>query len=107
MKRVVVFIVLAMVVIGSCAAQSAEAQKLVGTWVSDNGITYVLNANGTGTGSGHQYETYNGNIFWGVSISGELLIASASNTASNYKDTFYLSPDGRRMIWRGNVYQKR
>jgi len=97
MKRVVVFIVLAMVVIGSCTAQSAtnEAQKLVGTWVRDDGFTIVFNADGTGTIDDSS------SFFWGVSTSGELFIQRLG------EGTFYLSPDGRRMIWRNSIYQKR
>ena len=107
MKRVVVFIVLAMVVIGSCTAQSTtneaqsatnEAQKLVGTWVDDDGFTIVLNADGTGIITNRSTPE---NFFWGVSISGGLYITNAG------EETFYLSPDGKRMIWRNYVYQKR
>ena len=102
MKRVVVFIVLAMMVIGSCTAQSAtnEAQKLVGTWVDDGGLTLVFNADGTGTLT---YSSSNNphNIFWGVSTSGGLCILGSGEA------TFFLSPDGRRMIWGNTVFQKR
>ena len=102
MKRVVVFIVLAMVVIGSCTAQSAtnEAQKLVGTWATDDGMTLVFNANGTGT---YTRDGNSGNIFWGVSTSGGLYFTGVYRGSG----IFYLSPDGRRMIFDGNVYQKR
>jgi hypothetical protein len=48
MKRVVVFIVLTMVVINSCTAQSAtnEAQRLVGTWTDIEGYKWVFSADG-------------------------------------------------------------
>ena len=97
MKRVIVFIVLAMVVIGSCAAQSAnnDAQRLVGTWVSDDNVTYVFNANGTGTRNGNDF-------FWGFSIDGSLFI-----TAHNTNYVLYMSPDGRRIIFNKTVFQKR
>jgi hypothetical protein len=109
MKKAVVFVVLAMVLIGSSAAQSAinDAQRLVGTWASlDNGIIYVFNANGTGTSSGRRAQSENGNIFWGVSSSGELyVILASSNTITN--GICYFSSDGRRMIFLDSVYQKR
>ena len=108
MKRVVVFIVLVMLVIGSCAAQSAtnEAQKLVGTWVVEAvpgagrpgySWTIVFNADGTGTLTDSSTQ----NIFWGVSTSGVLFITDFD------EGTFYLSPDGRRMIWLNIVFRKR
>jgi len=108
MKKAVIFIVLAMVVIGFCAAQSAtDAQRLVGTWVSESEyqITYVFNANGTGTVSSG--DDLNVNIFWGVSASGELLVINTKRSNSSWKDTFYLSPDSRRMIIRSTIYQKK
>jgi hypothetical protein len=50
-KTVVVFFVIGVVLFGACAqkaeAQSANiAQKIVGTWVSSTGETWVFSANG-------------------------------------------------------------
>ena len=99
MKKAVVFVVLAMVVICSCAAQSATAdQRIVGTWVcsADNGQsrTYVFNANGTGTWTDFDGEF--ANIFWGVSVSGELCFSRGYASASFNK--YAMSPDGRRIF---------
>ena len=90
MKKVVVFVILAMVLIGSCAAQSAtnDAQRLVGTWVSENGWTLVFNANGTGTCSGSG--SRDGNIFWGVSASGGLSIVYREPLKITKKNKFIL-----------------
>ena len=107
MKKTVIFVVLAMVVVGFCAAQSAnDAQRIVGTWVSEEGYTFVFNANGTGTGSGFSdsYSSLNGNFFWGVSISGEIGIKITRGT---FVRATYLSPDSRRMIWNDSVFQKK
>ena len=110
MKKVVVFVVLAMVVIGSLAAQSTnDAQKFVGTWVVERGSrTFVLNANGTGTLTSSNGETKN--IFWGISASGELYITGYSSLGSYYSNgyfKYFLSPDGKRMIYWDDVYQKK
>ena len=109
MKKYAFFFVLTMVVICSCAAQSSnsDAQRFVGTWVSDNGITYVLNANGTGTSSGRRNSGENGNISWGVSANGNLCIILADGDSSSASGIYYFSPDGRRLILHGNVFQKR
>jgi len=106
MKKTVIFVFLAMVLIGSCAAQSAtnDAQKIVGTWVTEDGKTLVFNANGTGTGSNWQDSDRDGNIFWGVSTSGVLAIVFPREY---WEKTFCLSPDGRRMIYNGRVFQKK
>ena len=104
MKKAVIFVVFVMVVVGSLAAQSAnDAQRIVGTWVSEEGYTFVFNANGTGTCSNYG-SSYNGNIFWGVSVSGNLYI-KYPNTSSD--SNIFLSPDGKRMIYRGDVFQKK
>jgi hypothetical protein len=100
MKKTIIFVVLAMVLIGSCAAQSAnnEAQRIIGTWVSEYGssITVVFNANGTGTWNGND-------IFYGVSAGGEIRIRGGYNNNSQ----LYLSPDGRRFIFNEIVFQKK
>jgi len=99
MKKAVIFIFLTMVVIGSCAAQSAnDAKRIVGTWVSENSaVTLVFNANGTGTFT-REGETEN--FSWGFSVSGEIYLM---------EETFklFMSPDGRRMIIDGKVFQKK
>jgi len=106
MKRFAVFVVLVMVVIGSCAAQSASnnAQSLVGTWISEKNssdtVTFVFNANGTGTHNGE-------NIFWGVSVSGLLYYCIQEWTSQNFNGTYFLSPDGKRLIFSSRVFQKK
>jgi len=104
MKKAVIFVFLAMVVIGSCAAQSATAdQRIVGTWIREDGsITFVFNANGTGTGNGE-------NFIYGISSGGFVYItypgnSSWSPTGSNI---IYFSPDGRRMIIGSYRFQKK
>jgi hypothetical protein len=53
MKKVVVFFIVAMIVFGACSAQRAEAQsannaqRIIGTWVEQDGRTWVFNTNGT------------------------------------------------------------
>jgi len=105
MKKAVVFVVLVMVLAGSCVAQSAgnDAQRIVGTWVSNEDqtqITWVFNANGTGTGSGGgRTETFD----YGISAGGKIYIS----LSSQYCGDLYMSPDGKRMIINGQVFQKK
>ena len=89
MKKVVVFVFLAMVLIGSCAAQSAnDTQRIVGTWTEEEGTVWVFNANGTGTRGGNNFN-------YGISVSGGIYIDIPSYRGY----TLYISPDGRRMIF--------
>jgi hypothetical protein len=52
MRRVYVFLVVGIVLFGACSAQRADAQnaniaqKIIGTWVDQQGTTWVFNANG-------------------------------------------------------------
>jgi len=91
-KRVVFFVVLAMVLVGFCAAQSASnyAQQIVGTWTTESGVVWVFNANGTGS-RGDQ------NFNYGISVDGIICtsidMGGGSNTA-----TICLSPDCKKMI---------
>jgi len=111
MKKIVFFVVLVMMVIGSLVAQSVnETQRIVGTWIATlkyDGLelilTYVFNANGTGTYTeadniNNKGETIN--IFWGVSPNGELCINGGYNK-------FAITPDGKIMFISTNRYQKK
>jgi hypothetical protein len=55
MKRTLAFFIVGIVLFGSCSAQRTNAQntniaqRLIGTWVDSDGITWVFNADGTGT----------------------------------------------------------
>ena len=98
MKRVVVFTILAMVLIVSCAAQSAaaDAQRIVGTWTViesrapsgnfTNGTIWVFNANGSGTIGGS-------NFSFGISADGYLRIG-------DHSWNLYCAPNGSRFILR-------
>jgi hypothetical protein len=101
MKKTVIFVILAMLVICSCTAQSAnsDAQRLVGTWIGEY-RTYVLNADGTGTFTSDGNTT---NIFWGFSAAeGRIKILNRETTP-----VVFLSPDGKRMIIDSTVLQKK
>jgi len=65
MKKVVVFVVLAMVVVGSLAVQSAnnDVQRIIGTWTAEDTVL-VFNANGTGTFNGST------NFDYGIFVTG-------------------------------------
>jgi len=112
MKRVVVFLVLAMVVIGSSVAQSAaaDAQRIVGSWTIiegghghsfdgfaggswANGSVWVLNANGTGTIGGQV-------INFGISVDGRIRIRGGGPLQ------FFIAPNGSRMLIGDTVFQR-
>ena len=104
MKRFCVFVVLAIVLIGFCTAQSAnnDAQRIVGTWTDNNSRTWVFNVNGTGTYNGDNFN------YW-ISVGGEIItsISLWRKDGSNYSSgTLYFSPDGRRMRINNTIYQK-
>jgi len=103
MKKAVIFVVLAMVVIGYCAAQSAnDAQRIVGTWVTEDGrYTFVFNANGTGTLNGD-------NIFYGISAGGKIGIQRSKISSNVDFYDLFISPDGKRiMIGNSYILQKK
>ena len=102
MKRIFVFAVLAMVLVVSCAAQSAvaDAQRIVGTWTViegcryvPNGTVWVFNANGTGTGGGEAFS-------FGISAGGMIWF-----TGGGVQHVFF-APNGSRMIIGGRVFQR-
>jgi len=94
MKRAVVFIVLAIVLISSCAVQSAnDSQKIVGTWVSEI-HNVVFNANGTGIWNGE-------NISYGISAGGSIILLGSTQFPVPVESTLYISPDGKKIIFYG------
>jgi len=94
MKKVVL-IVLAMVVIGSCAAQSAsnDAQRIVGTW-NDNvgGDTWVFSANGNLSVGSY-------NLKFGATNTQLAVIDSERGNFTLY--SFSMSSDGKTLILQG------
>ena len=94
MKKTIVFVILAMFVIGFCTAQSSnDAQKIVGTWVSEI-HNVVFNANGTGIWNGEKF-------FYGISTGGNIIILGSSQFPVPIESTLYISPDGRKIIFFG------
>ena len=99
MKKVFVFIVMSIVLIGSCAAQStnSEIQWIIGTWsnydnyslgydAGDLGVgIWGFNADGTVTIGGNSH-------LFGISADGDIFITGVGI------GTLYMSPDGKRMI---------
>jgi hypothetical protein len=93
----VFFVVLAMVLVGSCAVQSANsgAQRIVGTWTVEfsnnsnvpNGTVFVFNANGTATRGGE-------NFFYGIAADSGIFLGYMRYPAIG----LYMSPDGKRIV---------
>jgi hypothetical protein len=93
MKKAVTFVILAMVVIGYCSAQSEnDAQRIVGTWTQENGTVWVFNENGTGAKG-------NVNFYYGISSGGNIYITGVTK----FVTILYMSPDGRRMLIGGDA----
>ena len=111
MKRFCVFIVLAILMIGSLAAQSAaaDAQRIVGTWTQVHslmrdfdlpaGSIWTFNANGTGNLTGG---SINENFTFGISAGGNFYFTISGDTR-----TLFFSPDGRRMFIGWWEFQRR
>jgi len=87
MKKFVVFFVLAIVIITSCAAQSQNIERqIVGTWTDQKNVTWVFNANGTFT-----YGTSNGR-FNGTQL------AYSDGDRGAFVYNISMSSDGRTII---------
>ena len=93
MKKAVVFVILAMVLIGSITAQSTanDAQRIVGTWTDNTGWVWVFNANGAGVRAG-MVISYN--FLYAISANGQ--IRFAGELTGSYQ--LYVSPDGNLMM---------
>lgn len=90
MKKVIVFVIMAIVVICSCFAQNASTERLfLGTWTDNKNFTWVFNENGTfnfnndsnGRYTSTQLAFSNGTIFnISVSSNGRTMILSQHNS---------------------------
>jgi len=95
MKRVLVFLIVGVVFFGACSAQSVNAQnsnigqRIIGTWIDQDGGTWVFNTNGTLTwGSGEKK--------FGVT---DTQLAIIENNGRNfYVFNISISSDGRTLI---------
>ena len=102
MKRIFVSAILAMVLVTSCAAQSAaaDAQRIVGTWTviegGNAGEVWVFNANGTGTEAGRAFS-------FGISSSGSIWITGMSRDGGM---SLHFAPNGSRMMIGTAVFQR-
>jgi hypothetical protein len=95
MKRAVVLVFLAIVLISSCTVQiTNDAQKIVGTWVSEI-HNVVFNVNGTGIWNGE-------NISYGISTRGNIILLGSARFPVPVESTLYISPDGKKIIFFGS-----
>jgi hypothetical protein len=97
MKKTVIFFILSMVLIGSCAAQNVNnASRLIGTWDSNNDNSqWVFYSNGTGLNGNNNN---NNNTFkYGASETMVVIIVDKND----YKFIYYysLSLDGKTLIF--------
>ena len=101
MKKLVVFIVLAMVVIASSVAQSTNnAQRIIGTWVDNgSGKTWVFNANGTVSGYDEDDDAFTYNF--GVADTKLAILDRGDLDIFNIS----ISSDGRTLILVMDVLQ--
>jgi len=94
MKKFNVFVVLVMVVIGSCAAQNSNySQRIVGTWTDHYGINWVFGSDGKVTISGTVY-------YYGVTDTKLALCDSDYGNDRAYLSTYTISisADGKTLI---------
>jgi len=98
MRRVVclfILLVLITVLVGSCATAITNVNSIVGTWIQEGGTVWVFRANGTGT-AGKENFTY------GISAEGEIYLSNGWGARK-----LFMSPDGKRMVIMGIVFQKK
>ena len=94
MKRFGVFVVLTVLLVSSCAAQSVNnAQRIIGTWVDNNtGKTWVFNANGTVSGTDEDGDDFQ----YKFGFTDTKLVFSDDSTLNVFN--FSISSDGRTLI---------
>jgi hypothetical protein len=110
MKRVFVLFIVGVALFGVCSAQDANAQnigqRIIGTWASETGVTWVFNANGNLTISGMgelgmYLPSPDGQYKFGVTDTHLALLPTNVTTTSLTRYTVYsisISSDGRTLI---------
>jgi hypothetical protein len=116
MKNTVVFFIAAMAVFGASSTQRAEAQstniaqKIIGTWVDQHGVTWVFSANGTLTQTYRSditeeykyiitdtmlaYQSFNGYVWvyrFSITSDGKTLIIPINDSVHNTDTGFWLT----------------
>jgi len=97
MKRVVVFLILATVIFSSCATANpvTSTHWIVGTWIQEGGKEWVFHSNGTCTVGKEEF-------IYGISAGSEIYISNGWGARK-----IFLSPDGKKMVIMGFVFQKK
>jgi len=97
MKRIVVLVVLTTVLFISCATQSPinNTHWIVGTWIQEGGKEWVFHSNGTCTAGKEEF-------IYGISAGSEIYISNGWGARK-----IFLSPDGKKMVIMGIVFQKK
>jgi len=99
MKKAVILCVLLMVLLVSCFQQNTADQRIIGTWLREDGQTWVFNKNGVVNESGRD-------SFYGISSAGRIMVKHTDYT-DYFNGTLYFSPDGKRMIIDDYSFQKK
>jgi len=103
MKRILVFVVLAAFIFLSCSTQNKNINQdlgnnnnhwIVGTWKQDDGTVWIFDENGTGTAGKEKF-------IYGISAESEIYLSNGWGARK-----IFLSPDGKKMIIMGIVFQK-
>jgi len=111
MKKLFVFFVIGILLFGLCSAQNAYAQsssndvqRIIGTWsIEGGGITFTFNADGSFTASGrHLFHNLVGNYM----VNNSRLIFRNSGARNASVRDFYISADGRILVFQHTVRQQ-
>ena len=122
MKRILFFVIFAALIFLSCATQggndneskshnqsmpmthnqthnqtqntSSISHWIVGTWTQEGGAVWIFNENGTGT-AGKE------NFIFGIFNDSEIYLSNGWGARK-----IFISPDGKKMIIMGTVFQK-
>jgi len=104
MKKGLVILMVGMMFFGACSAQRVEAQsannaqKIIGTWVDNSGITWVFNVNGTLTRGTEEFKFGVADTKLAIVSSDEYGTSDGSIYRSGYIFNISISSDGKTLI---------